>query len=188
MSLVDTPLTMKSKELEAYCLLDSSWKGNSDRYAMGRYGVQVSQMKDASGNFVMTPISSLPDFEGVIQGGRQFIFDCKVCGSASFSLDNDKFKKRQLTHMMNRSRFGVVCFLLIHFSERRLKTKTDEAATWAFPIHPEEPFWRQFDRGEVRSISRINCEEYGVIVDWWLPPGCRKIRPNLYPVIEHLCD
>lgn len=183
------PPTMKAKQLEELCLLDAAWAKGERLYCMGRYGVQVS-MRWENGQGIYIPLRSLPDFEGVVRelDGRQFIFDAKVCGSASFSIHDDKFKKRQLKHMLERSQFGAICFLLLHFTERRLKTRVEEAITYAFPIHPDLEFWQSADRGEVKSISRINCAEYGVEVRWHTPKQTRKPRPNLYKAVYGLID
>ena len=168
-----TPVTLLSKQFEKMCINDGA---SSDNYHMSRYGV--------SGVFIKgkwQPIQSLPDFEGVIgDRGRQFIFDCKVCSSASFSLHDDKFKARQLKHMLARSQRGVVCFLLIHFNRRKLKTKEVPSVTYGVPVHPDLDFWEQFDRGEVRSLTKDDCLEFGHKCLWRLNPKARTPKPDLH--------
>ena len=174
------PKSLGGKEFENLCLMDNHWQEARGNYTMGRYGVQVSFRKDEKGNMIPTPIESLPDFEGVIPGGKQFIIETKVCGAASFSLHENSLKDRQLSHMLRRAKFGVMCFLLVHFSERVLKKKGVESAiTYAMPVYPDHVFWEQVERGEVKSLSRGTCEEYAVKVRWWLPKGCRALRPDL---------
>lgn len=133
------------------------------------------------------PIRSLPDFCGILAGsGRAFDIECKVCGSASLSLHDEKLKKRQLAYLLKRSRFGAVSILLIHFSERKLASRTDEPQTWAFPVAPDHDFWQAFERGEVKSISRSDCEEYAVLVPWNCLPGGRTPRPDILQAVYAL--
>lgn len=127
------------------------------------------------------PMDSYPDFEGIVgTGGRQFMFDAKVCNAASFPLDKEsKSQSRQLNHMLRRSRFGVTCFYLIHFPKRELATRTDEEVTYAFPVHHKHPFWEGFARGENKRITREDCVEYAVPVEWNILPGGDKPRPDV---------
>ncbi len=173
------PKSLKGKEFEELCLLDAHWQRERRNYLMGRYGVQVSFRKDENGNTIPMPVKSLPDFEGVTLGGRQFIIEAKTCSSSSFSLHESIFKERQLSHMLKRADFGVLCFLLVHFSERTLKKGTDLAVTYAMPVRSNHVFWEQVAREEVKSLSRTNCREYANEVRWWIPKGCKKPRPDL---------
>jgi penicillin-binding protein-related factor A (putative recombinase) len=134
------------------------------------------------------PLQSLPDFEGIVlPRGSQFVLDAKVCNQASFPLDKEsKSQSRQLRHMLNRSRFGAVCFYLIHFPERVLSKTTEEEQTWAFPIRDDHPFWMAFDRGEVKRITRADCAEYAVRVPWNLLPGGRTTRPDVLSAVYEL--
>lgn len=133
-----------------------------------RYGVQAVRNKEE-----WKIIQSKPDFEGVIFGGYQFVFDCKVVSGASFSLDKYRddvkaARHRQLNHMFDRSQYGVKCFFLIHWNARKLATKAEPAITWAFPVHPRMPFWIDFLSGEARSITRRHCEKFGRHIPWTL--------------------
>lgn len=181
---VPPPATLKGKELEKLCMLDASWHDARHRYAMSRYGVQVSFRNDEQGERKLTPLASLPDFEGVLPpSGRQFMMDAKVTSSASFSL-HSYLTARQLSHMLNRADYGAICFLLIHFNERVLKRSTNLAATYAFPIHRNHTFWQECDCGEVKSIGKLDCLEYGVEVVWWMPDRCRTARPDLLSAVR----
>lgn len=156
---------------------------------MGRYGVQGTFRKDETGKPAWQPISSLPDFEGLLPpDGRQFTFDCKVCGQASFALDEDKFKRRQLKHMLTRARFGGITFLLIHFTERELKRGIEPPQTWAFPVFSDHAIWTAFDRGEVKRLTRADCEEYAVMVPWNTLPGGHKPRPDVLSAVRKLAE
>lgn len=153
---------------------------------LGRYGVQVSYMKDETGQMKLIALASLPDFEGIMPGGRQVVFDCKVCNQASFPLDTEsKSKSRQLSHLLKRGKFGAVAFYLVHFPERVLKTRTDPEETYAFPVHPDHPFWEAFERGEKKRITREDCLEYAVPVEWNVLPGGTKPRPDI--VLAVMC-
>tara|TARA_R100001129_G_scaffold10057_1_gene6843 strand:- start:5744 stop:6256 length:513 start_codon:yes stop_codon:yes gene_type:complete len=133
--------------------------------SVGRYGVQAVH---TGGDRGIVAIKSLPDFEGILTGStRQYIWDCKVCSQASFDLGpyRDK-KKRQLQHMLDRSRFGASCAFLIHWNRRELKTKVEPGITYWFPVSEAMPFWRDFQAAEVRRITREDCYCYGTEVGW----------------------
>jgi len=168
---------MKAKEFEEVCLYRMRQHEERGEATMSRYGVQANMIDGK-----WTPVSSLPDFEGLI-AGRQFITDCKVCSQASFPLDDDKFKRRQLRHMLTRARFGATCFLLIHFPPRELKTRVDPAQTWAFPVYADHPLWVAFDRSETKRITRADCEEYAELVEWNTLPGGRTPRPDIVSAV-----
>lgn len=173
---------MKAKDFEEIVLYRMRQHEEAGECTMSRYGVQGSYI---GGEW--KPIQSLPDFEGVLPpAGRQFVFDAKVCGQASFPLDDDKFKRRQLRHMITRAKFGAITFLLIHFTARELVRGDEPAETWAFPISAAHPIWAAFDRGEVKRLTREACREYGVPVDWDLMPGGRVVRPNVLKAIKSL--
>jgi penicillin-binding protein-related factor A (putative recombinase) len=173
---------MKAKEFEEVCLYRLRQHEERGEATVSRYGVQGSFI-----NGEWQPIQSLPDFEGVLPpNGQQFVFDCKVSGQPSFPLDDDKFKRRQFRHMVTRARFGAVCFLLIHFTARELKRSTEAAQTWAFPVRLDHPLWAAFDRGETKRITRADCEEYAVPVEWNTLPGGRANRPDVLAAIVKL--
>lgn len=153
--------------------------------SIGRYGVQAARRKD---DWVI--MQSLPDFEGCSREGRQAIFDCKVCSAASFDLspyrrETNGAKSRQLSHMLERSQYSARCFFLIHWNGRSLKTRSEDAETWAFPVKHGHPFWDSFESGEVKSINRKDCESYGQFVKWTLlNPADRKHRPDVLTAIR----
>ena len=142
------------------------------RLTMDRYGVQVAFIDGA-----WTPVPSFPDFEGVIMGGKQFIVEAKSCSAASFPLHDDKFKERQYRHMKRRSKYGVPCFLIVHFNQRILKTKTVPAMTISIRVDPGMQLWKDFEAGLVKSISPELALENGSVVEWKTPKGCRKALP-----------
>lgn len=159
----------------------------------GRYGVQVAIVgKERDGRPKYQPMRSLPDFEGTLPGGRQFIFDAKVCSASKFDLQdyrlNDEVrgsKCRQLRHLLQRSSFGVVAFFLIHWNSRELKTKSEPAETFAFPVRRECPFWRAFLMGEIKAIRRADCHELGARVRWnRLSRSERKVRPDVLAAVR----
>lgn len=144
------------------------------------YGVQAVRTRDD-----WMVIQSYPDFEGPFdESGRQAIFDAKACSQASWSLDKYRpetrgARSRQLRHMYERSRFGVVCFFLIHWNPRELKTKSREPLTHAFPVWVNHPFWERFDAGEIKSMTPGDCEEHAVPVPWSRSGKERVPRPDL---------
>lgn len=153
---------------------------------MVEYGVQCVRTDDK-----VLEISSLPDFDGVTAGGRQFVFDCKVCSQASFDLspyrqDTRAPKARQLKHLRTRAAYNVPAFFLIHWNARSLATMSEPAETYVFPVCQNE-FWEQFDAAEVRSIKRRDCERFGVRVEWNIIGQARTYRPDFFvPVLARI--
>lgn len=184
------PKNLNGKQFEELCLFDAKYREREvlveSLLTMGRYGVQVSVRKGEGGRPEYTPIRSLPDFEGVLRGGRQFIFDAKTCTQASWGSESLKsFRDRQYRHLKKRQEYGAICFLLIHFNERKLKTKITPAATYALSL-TEEAFWTPLETGEMKSISRSLCEEYGIPCEWWTPPNSTKPRPDLLSLLQDI--
>lgn len=180
---------MKSKDFEEIILYRMREHEKRQECTMGRYGVQATFRADETGVQRWAPVSSLPDFEGILPPlGRQFVFEAKVCGQAALAIDDDKFKARQLRHLKTRARYGAISFVLIHWSERVLKTRIDPVVTYAFPVHAEHDFWLSVDRAEVKAITRRSCEEYAVLVPWNTLPGGRTPRPDVLAAVWELAE
>lgn len=162
------PWHLTGKQLEELILFRAR-KMNDDRvWSFGRYGVQASMTRDPkTARMKMQPIKSLPDFEGVIPPtGQQIIIEAKVSSGPSFRMDSQQHKaERQLRHMLNRSEMGALCWLVIHFNGRKLKTKTDHPFTVAMAVCPECE-WLQDTllAGEVLSRDRASLN--GVVLEW----------------------
>lgn len=174
---------MTGKEFESLLL----WRARTydeplGLYTMGRYGV-MAVMHDNE----WRPIKSLPDFEGVMPGGHQFIFDAKTCSQPSYALSGGTSKslEHQYKHMRRRAKFGVLCFLLIHFNARTLKTREDPAFTAAIAIR-DSPLWESYDRGELKTITRDEALRYGQKVPWNKPGTARTEAPDLNYVLTNL--
>lgn len=178
--------TMTGKELEKLIVEINGIYREMGIASVGRYGVQASIMAgDRPGEMKTVVMQSLPDFEGDCVLNPLFrqhlIFDAKVCGQASFVLSKYRTetkgsRSRQLRHMLDRSRFGADCFFLIHWTERQLKTKHEPAITYRFPVL-ENDFWTQFERGEIKVLTRADCAEYGTEVHW-RTAGDRGTKPR----------
>ena len=151
---------------------------------MSRYPV-ASVMLPGSKFPIQKP--SLPDFEGVFPGGRQFVIEAKVCSQASFPVTKAKLKPKQIRHMLTRSRFGVPCFLLIHFNAREGKTFRDEPFTVGIPVmrvvDGGVPLWEEYavdpKGGYSGVITRDAARAMGTVMEWHTPKQCRSPRPNL---------
>jgi penicillin-binding protein-related factor A (putative recombinase) len=160
-----------------------------ERFDGGRYGVQVAHFKDKeTGELVVRPMRSLPDFEGVYHG-TQWVFEAKVVSGASFAMraGATAFEGRQLRFMLKRSRAGALCFVMIHWNARKLKTKEEDERTYAIPINPDLGLWKEWKAGELRTITRGHCENYGVEVAWdWHTKRAKKITPNVLETVEHM--
>ncbi len=165
---------------------DRNYKYHQWKYChIKRYGVQAVRSKEE-----WIVIRSKPDFEGVLPNGRQLIFDAKVCSQASFGLheyrsDTKGTKSRQLKHMLERAEYGAICFFLLHWNPRVLATKADRAITYAFWVDGEMDFWQGFDEGQIKKITRDDCERYGTVVPWnTLGPRDRAVQPDVLSAIQ----
>jgi penicillin-binding protein-related factor A (putative recombinase) len=180
-----TPPTLKGREFEELLLAGAA---RCPAITMSRYGVQTMVGKDGK----LLAVPSLPDFEGVAApDGWQFIIEAKVSASASFPLEPGKIKPRQVRHLLDRSRYGVACFVLIHWCERRGKTFHEPAETIALPVCERLTFWQEFldAAAEAKrsknpfkspgSISREYAAKIGQRVEWTCPKGSRKHLPDL---------
>lgn len=180
-----TPPTLKGWEFEEALLAAAV---RCPLLTMSRYGVQT--MVGEGGKLLAVP--SLPDLEGAMRpDGRQFIIEAKVCAASSFPLTPDKIKPRQVRHLLERSRFGVMSFVLIHWTERRGKTFHEPAETIALPVCERLTFWQAFldAAAEAKrtkapfkspgSISREWASRIGRRVEWTCPKGSRKHLPDL---------
>lgn len=177
---------LKGKTLEQLILTDGSWSYQRKLYHLNRYGVQCS-LVGPKGNQTTIAIPSLPDFEGTFPSqGRQFCFDAKVTSSSSWKMSSKSFTDRQLPHLLNRADMGGITGILLHFNPRKLKKKSVPPATFLVPVHRHHPIWGEFYSHQMRYLSRVYCEEYGVPVRWWKPSGCRKIRPHILEAVTSL--
>jgi penicillin-binding protein-related factor A (putative recombinase) len=183
-----TPSTLKGKDFETLLMTAAKREESNGLLTMGRYGVQGMVVADKSNGGSRTLlVPSLPDFEGCLMGGRQFNIEAKVCGDPSFPLDKKFIKPRQVSHMLSRSKFGVPCFVLIHFTKRETATASWPAFTVALPVNDEWEVWQRFvdiyaeskDPTSRESISRDTALEKGQWVPWHTPKGCRTPTPDL---------
>ena len=135
-------------------------------------------------------VKSKPDFEGCYgPRARAIYFDAKVCSQSKFDLnsyriDANKPKSRQLKYMYKREEFGAVCFFLIHWNARQLKTKQFPAITYAFPVKRSHPFWDAFENGTEKSINRGHCADYGIEIPWTTEGSERTLRPDVMVAVE----
>lgn len=195
--------TLSGKEFESIIIEQSDHYRSNEVASIGRSGVQASVIPDGRGGVETRLLQSLPDFEGdCLIGGdglnlspamdRQHIhlkFDAKVCSSASF--DWTRYRKetrgskwRQLTYMLDRSRFGAKCFFLIHWNERKLTKSTVAPKTYIIPVQFEDPYWSRVESMQVRSLSLGDCEEMGQEVQWVLnTTRSRKYRPDFLAAV-----
>lgn len=179
---------LKGKEFEALVLFRANHMESAGILTMTRYGVQAVMM-----NSKLPPykpewqvIKSLPDFDACIApSGRQLIVECKVCSQASYPIfQNDKKHPKQIAHMMKRSEFGALCYLLVHFNARDLVKKSEAAETFGLRVAATEPFWVNQLNAAKLSLSRLDAEMYGIRVPWNLySPRASKLTPDLSVLI-----
>jgi hypothetical protein len=172
----------KGKPFEEAILLRAEKLAERNILTLRRYGVQACYMKGESGKLELKAIQSYPDFDGAIAPyGRELIIEAKTCGDSSYALksrgaDNPK----QINHMIERARFGSLCYLMVHFTKRVLVTKTDEQFTVAFRVHPEELLWREFFNCGRLTIGREEAKVFGIMVPWNLYSSrASKLSPDL---------
>lgn len=153
-----------------------------------QYGVQASQIFDPkTGVRQVITIRSLPDLEGVLPpAGHQFIFECKVCSGASFNFMAGHFHDRQFKHLITRASFGATTFIALHWNARTLKTKSEASETWAFPVHPEMQFWIDVGVQSRKMITRQDCRQYAVPIQWATEGRQRDLHPDLLTAISEL--
>jgi hypothetical protein len=157
---------------------------------LGRYPV-ASAIVSGSSRPVQMP--SKPDFEGVTRSGQQFIFEAKVCSSGAFELSKTFLKPKQVQHMLTRAKFGVPCFLLLHFNDRLGKTFYESAFTVAIPVKPVDlagyDIWEKFvgAKGAYSgNITRKEALDLGRLVPWHIPKQCKGPRPNLLSFLRQV--
>lgn len=165
----NAPGRLSGREFEELVLYRARQMNDAGEWHCGRYGVQVSHMKDpVTGKLIVQPLQSLPDFEAACPPeGRQVIFETKVCTSPSYQISTEnKRKERQLRHLLDRSAMGCLCYLLIHFNERVLKTRSDEPFTVALPVTPESQLIRDVLTHGTKTLSRSEADLYGLMLPW----------------------
>lgn len=182
----DIPTILKGSEFEKLLMDSAAREESSGLLTMGRYGVDGVIVQ---GKTLLVP--SKPDFEGVLATGRQFIIEAKSWQKKAFEINPAFIKVKQVSHMLKRSSFGVPCYLLIHFAERRGVNFIDPAITVAIPINDQRPLWQNFidaaaaakadgkKLGGFATISRDEAQDIGQLVPWRIPKGCRKALPDL---------
>ena len=193
------PVKLSGKDFEQALMDAAAREERSGNLTMTRYGTKSVTIKDDSdptGKKTKTiQVPSLPDFEGVLWNGRQFIIEAKSCDGVSFEMRKEKIKPQQVEHMLRRDRFGVPCFLVIHFAERRGQNFFHPAITVALPVTNAVPCWQAYVdshalakklKGKPKaqgSISRDVAQEMGELVPWVIAHGCRRALPNLMAFI-----
>lgn len=190
------PLSLKGKEFETLLMDAAKREEDAGILTMSRYGVHGMVVGGKNGGASQTLlIPSLPDFEGVLASGRQFIIEAKVCSGPSFPMQKSSLKPRQVEHMLRRAAFNVPCYLLIYFSERRGQNFHHPAITVGVPVSDASPIWRNFIEAHAEAkrtkepvasqpaLTRDAAQDMGKLVPWRVPKGCRKSLPDLLSLL-----
>lgn len=184
------PMTLGGKEFEDLLIPRLKHYTATRLGSFHRPGVHAATiMRFDDGTVRARLIQSLPDFQGVFGNPqREAVFDCKVCSAASFNLANYRLenkgpKARQLQHMYERDAFGSVCFFLLHWNARELKTKSSPSCTYAIPVSRTLPLWQMFESGELRTLTRNQCDDFGFLIPWTTIGRERTLRPDLMPFL-----
>ena len=180
---MESPTKLGGQQFERLILSRAAIEGRAGKYTLGRYGTITVRV---AGRW--SPVPSLPDFEGIqAERGSQFIFDAKVCSQAAFPLSGGtsrSFFSRQYSHLIRRSRFGALTFILLHFNARTLKTKSEPAGTFLIPVVEGMTLWKRYDDGWLRTLTRDLSSKYGISVSWGLAsPRTRLVTPDFYTAI-----
>ena len=178
---IEVPPSLGGKEFEGLIMDQAARFDKLGGYlTMGRYGVNVSMI---GGKWI--PVPSLPDFEGVEAGGRQFIIEAKTTGAVSFPLNKKSLKPKQITHMVKRASKGSPCMLMIHFRERQGVRSHSPSELKVFPVHGDIPwvaeYLKKLELGlPLGSLPRSE----GSPVQWVKFPKCRVGGPDLLSAIR----
>lgn len=178
-----TKLGGNGKDLEDLLLSEAQRLEKLSILTMGRYGVKASLV-----DHEWRPISSLPDFEGVMHTGNQFVIEAKVGSGVSLPMDRDHVKFQQIRHMITRCKFNVECFLLVHFNSRLGATFYDHPFTVALPVSTADrggwEVWEKYaanknSKQKFPAITRAFALEIGKVVRWHIPARAKILRPDL---------
>lgn len=171
-------------------LSDEEKNGNG---CYDRAGVKAAiRKRNTDGTVVAQVMKSRPDIDGVTPGGRQVVFDCKVCSGASFNMSEyredigSRQKSSQLKFMRRRSKCKAICGFLIHWNSRELKTKEEPAETFFLPVDYRMRLWRQFVDCELTTITRDHCATYGFRIPWTKGKRESNFRPDVVSCLLHL--
>lgn len=182
-----TTITLSAKEWEATTLEAIKLEEKHETMTGNRYGLDCRPMpsKKHPGDIEWTPVASLPDFEGLLMNGPQFVIENKkVASRKSLQLNEDKFKKRQLAHLFKRDKFGAISMLLVHFNPRPLKAGPTDSETFAFPVSATHPFWIINQRGGNQSLTPEDAALFGFRVPWGTKYRSRTVRPLILETVQ----
>ena len=173
---------MKGKEWEKICKDELRRLAKLGQLCWGSYGVKAYMDPETK---QWRPKRSLPDIEGILPGGRQWMFDCKVVSQSSWIYESSDRKSQlaQKEHMMDRSKFGGIGFFLVHFPERVLDSKSWDQSTWAVPVNEHNGLWL----GSHPNTSRLHRDQMHLFahpVEWGKFGRSRTLRPDIMQAIK----
>lgn len=193
-----TPTKLNGHDFEALLIDAAAKHEKAGLYTMSRAGVTMSHQNGQN-----IGVASKPDFEGVLifPPGRQFLAEVKVNSESQFKMRPDKIKESQVIHLLKRSRFGSLSFLVIHWNERALVKSTDPAFTVAIPVLESDPRWHGFltacrkwkaDKKDdpaakfeaPPALTRAESLQIGKVIPWRIPAGCRKPLPCILNILD----
>ena len=172
---------MNAKEWEALCLRSCRVNGEA---TAARYGTVSCRLPGGE----VVERKSLPDIEGVLVTGRQFVFDCKYVSGPSLNVTEFRQggrRKRQLDHLRERSRYNAICGFAIYFAVRTLaRSVQPEMLAW-LPVECGD-LWDLVSNGEISRIHRDEVSRLGVEIPWVHRPRWKYPRPGILQVIRSL--
>jgi hypothetical protein len=174
--------TFTGPQFEDLCLYRMNGESVRDRGYMDRVGVTGASLIGRS-----DLLKDFVDFQGEALGVA-FKMEAKVTSSSHFKLHEVFFKRGQYEEL---KAFEGVAFVLIHFNARSLLRKPTPARTIAFPVWDGHEFWKQYEDGTARSITHVDCERYGSVVEWSVLPrhggamrDCTKLSPDIVAAVQ----
>lgn len=179
---MSVPQKLSGKEFEAEIMEAGIRHSKRLDMEIGRFGTTVALIKGK-----WQPVPSLPDFDCVIRGGRQVIIEAKAVSGRLLDMQKSKLKPSQVRYMLKRLPFGSLCFLLIHFNERKLVKSQTPAITVLLPVQSSDPKWLEFVKTKHGpGISPEAALETGVEVEWTAVGRETKPLPDIYAAVKKL--
>ena len=126
------------------------------------------------------------DFTGTGPGGVSVRFDCKTVSGSSFSINDDHFGAGQKSELLSHASVGAVCFLLIHYNARTIKSRSFLPLTVAVPVHPGHLFWQGVAVGKTSSLNLETAFRIGVVIRWVIYGRERTYRPDVLTAVESI--
>ena len=180
-----TPDRLTGKAFESAIVDVGARYERAGTMSIGRFGTIVVLVNGA-----WMPRPSLPDFDCVLQGGRQVVIEAKAVTSARLlDFQKSKLKPRQVDYLLRRARMGSLCFLAVHYAGRPAGKRTPAVRplTVLVPVLPSELRWVNFvktQHGE--GLSPESALAMGTEIEWTAEGRSKKELPDILGAVKRL--